>query len=119
MQPFTIKAGVVFAVTGAALYFYFESEKRAVAARKAAETATAKIGRPKIGGPFVLQDQNGNNFSDKDLVGKWSLVYVSRAAVERAKPSHGGVGSGGGCTSRAGADIPFTSRLPVRVHQLP
>ena len=67
----------MFAVTGAGLYFYFESEKAAVAARKAAETATAKFGRPRIGGPFVLQDQNGNNFSDKNLVGKWSLVYVS------------------------------------------
>lgn len=77
-QPFTLRAGAVFALTGAGLYYYFQSEKAAQLQRKAAETATAKIGRPKIGGPFVLTDQNGNQFSDEDMLGKWSLVYVSR-----------------------------------------
>lgn len=40
------------------------------------ENAAARVGRPKIGGPFVLTDQDGNPFSDQDLVGKWSMVYV-------------------------------------------
>lgn len=48
-----------------------------MAERKRAETATAKIGKPKIGGPFVLTTQDGGSFSDKDLLGRWSLVYVS------------------------------------------
>ncbi|KAI5477319.1 mitochondrial metallochaperone Sco1 [Pseudohyphozyma bogoriensis] len=73
--PFTLRAAAVFAVTGGGLYMYFQSEKRKIAEKKAEETAAAKIGRPKIGGPFVLTDQNGNEFSDKDLLGKWSMVY--------------------------------------------
>lgn len=48
-----------------------------MAEKKRAETATAKIGKPKIGGPFVLTDQDGGSFSEQDLLGKWSLVYVS------------------------------------------
>lgn len=39
--------------------------------------ADAKVGKPKVGGPFALKDQDGNTFTDKDLLGKFSLVYVS------------------------------------------
>ncbi|KAK4703554.1 protein SCO1, partial [Phenoliferia sp. Uapishka_3] len=74
-QPFTAKAGALFGLTGVALYFYFQNEKKKVAERKVAETAHVKVGKPKIGGPFVLTDQDGKDFSDKDLLGKWSLVY--------------------------------------------
>lgn len=35
------------------------------------------MGRPKIGGPFKLTTQYGKEFTDKDLLGKFSLVYVS------------------------------------------
>lgn len=40
------------------------------------ENASARVGRPKIGGPFLLTDQDGKEFSEKDLLGKWSMVYV-------------------------------------------
>lgn len=71
-------------MTGTGLYFYFQNEKAKVAARKVAETAHAKVGRPKIGGPFVLTDQDGKDFTEQDLVGKWSMVYVS--AFQPRKP---------------------------------
>ncbi|SCZ97811.1 BZ3500_MvSof-1268-A1-R1_Chr7-3g09600 [Microbotryum saponariae] len=74
-QPFTLRAGAIFAVTGLGLYFYFQKEKAKIQAHKEQEHATAKIGRPNIGGPFVLTDQEGKSFSDQDMVGKWSLVY--------------------------------------------
>ncbi|GAA5892021.1 hypothetical protein JCM5296_004667 [Sporobolomyces johnsonii] len=73
--PFTLKAGALFLLTGIGLYFYFESEKKAQQERKRQENAASRIGRPKIGGPFVLTDHNGKPFSDQDLLGKWSMVY--------------------------------------------
>ncbi|GAA6012337.1 hypothetical protein JCM8202_003290 [Rhodotorula sphaerocarpa] len=73
--PFTLKAGALFVATGVGLWFYFQSEKDKVRERKRAETAAARVGRPKIGGPFQLTDQDGNTFGDKDLLGKWSMVY--------------------------------------------
>ncbi|GAA5986648.1 hypothetical protein JCM10908_003838 [Rhodotorula pacifica] len=73
--PFTLKAGAVFIATGVGLWYYFQMEKEKVRERKRLETAAARVGRPKIGGPFVLTDQDGKPFSDKDLLGKWSMVY--------------------------------------------
>lgn len=67
----------MFLVTGVALYFYFENEKKALKERKRQENAAARIGRPKIGGPFELTDQDGKTFTEKELLGKWSMVYVS------------------------------------------
>ena len=33
------------------------------------------MGKAAIGGPFDLLDQHGKPFSDKDLLGKFALVY--------------------------------------------
>ena len=43
---------------------------------KGQETAAQKVGRPKIGGPFKLTTQYGTEFTEQDLLGKFSLVYV-------------------------------------------
>lgn len=32
-------------------------------------------GRPKVGGPFTLTDQDGKEFTERNLLGKWSLIY--------------------------------------------
>lgn len=34
-----------------------------------------KTGKPSIGGPFKLLDQDGKEFTEKDLRGGWSLLY--------------------------------------------
>ncbi|GAA5929782.1 hypothetical protein JCM10213_002783 [Rhodosporidiobolus nylandii] len=73
--PFTLKAGALFVATGLGLWYYFDSEKKKIAEKKRMENAEARVGRPNIGGPFVLTDQDGKEFSDKDLLGKWSMVY--------------------------------------------
>lgn len=39
------------------------------------ELENKSVGRPQIGGPFTLLDQTGKEFTDKDLLGKWSLIY--------------------------------------------
>ncbi|KAG8900689.1 Cu-binding protein [Tulasnella sp. 408] len=73
--PATWRSALVFIVTGVGLYFYFESEKKKVKEKKAAELANVKTGRPKVGGPFTLTDQDGKEFTEQNLLGKWSLVY--------------------------------------------
>ena len=109
MQAFTWRAAAVFIVTGGGLYFYFQNEKKKIEERKRAsildltlskrtparltalpcplrrfagqEVAAQKVGRPKIGGPFKLTDQNGSEFTHEDLLGKHSLVYVSAVST--------------------------------------
>ncbi|OCF34716.1 hypothetical protein I317_03791 [Kwoniella heveanensis CBS 569] len=74
--PFTWKAAALFIATGVGLYFYFESEKAAVMERRRAELASKSIGKPQIGGPFQLTSaQDGRIFTEKDLLGKWTLIY--------------------------------------------
>jgi cytochrome oxidase Cu insertion factor (SCO1/SenC/PrrC family) len=34
-----------------------------------------QYGRPKVGGPFSLSTHTGGTFTEKDLLGRWSLVY--------------------------------------------
>jgi protein SCO1/2 len=36
--------------------------------------AAKGVGKPKVGGPFELVDQNGKPFSDRDMKGKYGLV---------------------------------------------
>ncbi|KAB5560090.1 SCO1/SenC-domain-containing protein [Coniochaeta sp. 2T2.1] len=72
--PFSWKAGLLFIATGAGLLYYFEYEKERMQRKRVAD-ATKGVGRPKVGGPFRLTDQDGNTFTDSDLRGKYSLIY--------------------------------------------
>lgn len=45
--------------------------------RKRIADAAKGVGKPKVGGPFELVDQNGKPFSDRDMKGKYSLVRDS------------------------------------------
>lgn len=39
------------------------------------ELEDKQIGRPQVGGPFTLTTHQGTPFTEKDLLGKWSLIY--------------------------------------------
>ena len=39
------------------------------------ELEDKQYGRPNVGGPFSLTTHKGETFTDKDLLGKWSLIY--------------------------------------------
>ena len=82
-QPFSWKAGLLFVLTGAGLLWYFENEKQRMKRKRVAESSKG-VGRPKVGGPFALVDQDGNTVTDKDLKGRYSLVSAR------------GIGPGGG-----------------------
>jgi protein SCO1/2 len=82
-----LKAAALFIATGAGLFYYFRQEKQAVERRKKEDAAQAKIGRPKIGGPFELilptpatadtppKDVKGRTFTADDLLGSFSFIY--------------------------------------------
>jgi protein SCO1/2 len=42
--------------------------------RKRIAEATKGIGKPKVGGPFELIDQNGDAFTSEDMKGRYALV---------------------------------------------
>ena len=45
--------------------------------RKRIAEASKGIGKPKVGGPFELLDQDGNPWSSDKMKGKFALVCVS------------------------------------------
>lgn len=53
--------------------WYFEHEKERMQKKRMAE-ANKAVGKPKVGGPFRLMDQNGKTVTDEDLKGRYSLV---------------------------------------------
>jgi protein SCO1 len=77
----TLKAGVIFVLVGAGLVLYLR-EERARVERKKIANATKGIGKPKVGGPFNLIDQDGKEFSDVDLKDKYALVGLSKFEAE-------------------------------------
>ncbi|KAF9518398.1 hypothetical protein BS47DRAFT_1338330 [Hydnum rufescens UP504] len=73
--PFTWKAGALFIVTGAGLWYYFTSEKAKLLERRQQELATASYGKAKVGGPFSLITHEGQPYTQDDLLNHWSLIY--------------------------------------------
>ena len=60
------------------MIFYFRYEKERMERQRIAEAAKG-VGRPKVGGIFELQDQEGRKFTDEDMKGGYSLVSTSQA----------------------------------------
>ncbi|KAF8984884.1 Cu-binding protein [Entomortierella lignicola] len=75
----TWKTLAVFSVTGAGLLFYFRQEKKRVEVARAEEARLAKesttYGKPKIGGPFSLINQDGVRTTNEDFKGRYMLIY--------------------------------------------
>ncbi|GJJ07831.1 hypothetical protein Clacol_002036 [Clathrus columnatus] len=72
---FTPKAGILLLLTGAGLLFYFDWEKKRIKEEKEKAKANATYGRPDVGGPFQMIDHDGKPFTEKNLLGSYSLVY--------------------------------------------
>jgi protein SCO1/2 len=71
--PFSWKAALLFVLTGAGMMLYFRVEKARLERKRMAEMSKG-VGRPKVGGPFVLKDLDGKEFTEEDLKGKYSFV---------------------------------------------
>lgn len=72
--PFNITAALLFIATAGGLWAYFTYEKERMARKRIAEQ-TKGVGKPKVGGPFELVDQDGRVFSSNDMLGRYALVY--------------------------------------------
>ena len=74
---FNWKSAALFLLTGTGLYLYFQREKQLAIQRKVqAQKSTQSVGKPKLGGPFTLIDQNGITRTEKDVLqGHFSVVY--------------------------------------------
>lgn len=70
----TWKAAALFIVVGGGLYYFFSKEKKRLETEKEAE-ANRGYGKPVVGGPFNLVDDDGKPFTDNNLLGKWSVLY--------------------------------------------
>jgi len=53
--------------------------------RKRVAEAAKGVGRPKVGGPFTLLDQNGKEFTDEQMKGRYSLVGSTKIRIILAK----------------------------------
>ena len=74
--PFSWKAGLLFLLTGGFLIGYFRHE-RARAEREriaAAGKAGVGVGKPRIGGPFVLTDMFGKRVTEEEFKERYTLV---------------------------------------------
>jgi protein SCO1/2 len=64
---------VLFLLTAAGMTFYFQYEKERLERKRVANMSKG-VGKPKVGGPFILTDLDGNLFTEEQLKGKYSLV---------------------------------------------
>ncbi|EIN04375.1 SCO1 protein [Punctularia strigosozonata HHB-11173 SS5] len=102
---FTPTAAAIFVATGIGLFWYFKSEKEKLQKKKQEELEQRSYGRAKVGGPFSLTTHTGQPFTEKDLLGKWTLLYFGFTncpdicpaemdkmgdVVERIDKQHGG-----------------------------
>lgn len=71
--PFSWKAAALFIITGAAMIVYFQYEKARLERKRIVEMSKG-VGKPKVGGPFVLKDLQGREFTQENMKGKYSLV---------------------------------------------
>ncbi|KAK9761876.1 Cu-binding protein [Basidiobolus ranarum] len=76
LGTFTWKSAALFLTTGAGLFYYFSLEKAKMKeAQKKVVGENKYYGKPKLGGPFELVDQNGKAVTDQDFAGRYMLVY--------------------------------------------
>jgi hypothetical protein len=78
--PLSWKGGLLFICTGAAMVFYFRFEKARLERKRITEMSKG-VGKPKVGGPFLLKDLDGNAFTEEDLKGKYNFVRCQLSAV--------------------------------------
>ncbi|TKY65807.1 SCO1-like 1 [Spatholobus suberectus] len=70
---------LLLVLTGAGLVFYYDREKKRHIEEIRINTEAVKqgpsAGKAAIGGPFCLINHHGKHVTEKDFLGKWTLIY--------------------------------------------
>lgn len=77
--PISWLSFLFLAATGAGLIWYYDRMKKqrieAINKTSAIVKVGPSVGKPEIGGPFNLIDHDGKPVSEKDFMGKWTMIY--------------------------------------------
>jgi protein SCO1 len=60
---------------------YFQVEKQRLERKRVVEMSKG-YGKPKVGGPFQLRDVDGTPYTEKDLLGKYTLVRDNGSCLQ-------------------------------------
>ena len=69
--------GIFLAASAGVLYYYEDEKKKSelLQRERLQQKESMGVGKPNIGGPFSLVDQDGVRRTEKDFLGKFPLVY--------------------------------------------
>lgn len=77
--PISWLSFLFLAATGGGLIWYYDRMKKqrieAINKTSAIVKVGPSVGKPEIGGPFNLIDHDGKPVSEKDFMGKWTMIY--------------------------------------------
>ncbi|KAF3777769.1 SCO1-like protein 1 [Nymphaea thermarum] len=77
--PISWLSFLLLALTGAGLVYYYDKEKKRHIEELKAASITVKqgpsVGKAAIGGPFKLVNHEGKSVTEKDFMGKWTVIY--------------------------------------------
>ncbi|XP_057443832.1 protein SCO1 homolog 1, mitochondrial-like isoform X2 [Lotus japonicus] len=78
-SPVSWLSFVLLVLTGAGLVFYFDREKKRhiedIHSASEAVKHGPSAGKAAIGGPFHLTNHHGKRVTEKDFLGKWTVMY--------------------------------------------
>ncbi|XP_059668014.1 protein SCO1 homolog 1, mitochondrial isoform X2 [Cornus florida] len=70
---------LLLVATGAGLIFYYDREKKRhieeISGASNAVKQGPSVGKAAIGGPFNLVNHDGKSVTERDFLGKWTLIY--------------------------------------------
>ncbi|KAF3449128.1 hypothetical protein FNV43_RR09855 [Rhamnella rubrinervis] len=77
---------LLLVATGAGIVLYYDKEKkRHIEVLQGSKRRTG-VGKGAIGGPFNLINHDGKNVTEKDFLGKWTVMYSRFHSLSRYLP---------------------------------